>query len=134
MKHPIHRRHLLIGAAAALAAPLALAQSPGRATRAATPTGTARVAQILDMSLEQQELSRDYSTGVRLAWATAGSASLPLVTFETDGSAASLARTLAAIREDSSICALLATVGERLALNCATALKRERLDIAHVGP
>lgn len=136
MKHLIHRRHLLIGGAATLAAPLALAQSPGRATRAAAPTGTARVAQILDMSLEQQELSRDYSTGVRLAWATAGSASapLPLVTFETDGSAASLARTLAAIREDNSICALLATVGERLALDCATALKRERLDIAHVGP
>lgn len=134
MTHPIQRRHLLIGTAATLAAPLALAQAPGRAARA--QGSTARVAQILDMSPEQQELSRDYSTGVRLAWATAGSAAaaLPLVTFETDGSAASLGRTLAAIREDTSICTLLATAGERLALDCAAALKRERLEIAHVGP
>lgn len=136
MMHPIHRRKLLIGTAAALAAPAIPAQPTARAARTSGPATTSRVAQILDMSLEQQELSRDYSTGVRLAWATAGSAtaSVPLVTLETDGSPASLARTLAAIREDRSICALLGTAGERLALDCAAALQREPLDIAHVGP
>ena len=129
------RRRFLIGAAASGAAPLVGAQSaPGRA---ASPSAVLRVAQILDQSPAQQELSRDYSTGVRLAWserAPALRAEVQLTTFDTDGSVESVQRAVTAIRDDAATCALLGTAGEQLAGLSLEASRRMGLEIAHVGP
>lgn len=110
----------------------------------ATPTAQAqprnakplRIAQLLDVSLDQQELSRDYSTGVRLAVAELGQAGRPwqLISLECDGSKSSLDAALQRLRDDPSITMLVGTAGEHLALDSAAALRREGMAIAQVGP
>jgi ABC-type branched-subunit amino acid transport system substrate-binding protein len=98
-----------------------------------------RFAQVLDMSAAQQELSRDYSTGVRLAWAelSAGRgpfASVPLATIETDGSEASLQAAVQRVREDPSIVGLVGTVGDRLAVELVARTRAAGLAVAHIAP
>lgn len=135
----ITRRGLLQTAALAGAAPLWSGASAAQAqTRpGAAPQPAPRVTQLLDMSASQQELSRDYSTGVRLAFAELKQAQplLPqLATVETDGSAASVADALRSVAQDASQLALLGTVGEALALQAVGHIQRENLQLAHIGP
>ena len=134
----IQRRALLRGAvvavgAASLGAPsLLLAQS--RQGEGAAPV---HLTQLLDMSPDQQQLSRDYATGVRLAFFELKKANQPtpqLVTVETDGSAAQARAALQAIQGDASQVALLGTVGESLALAALQESARAGLDIAHIAP
>lgn len=125
------RRHLTLALAALPWLPRpALAQGPGRRA--------IRVAQMLDTSADQQELSRDYSTGVRLGLAehnqARGSRPIELVTLNVDGSRASLQQALASVRDDASICALLGTVGDRLASQSVAAAHDMGLNVAHVAP
>jgi hypothetical protein len=107
---------------------------PGRAQRPPV-----RFAQVLDMSPAQQELSRDYSTGVRLAWAELSMgggpfAAVPLVTLTTDGSNASLDAALARVREDPSIVGLVGTVGDRLSVELIERARAAAMPIAHIAP
>ncbi|MDM0014787.1 ABC transporter substrate-binding protein [Variovorax sp. J22P168] len=93
--------------------------------------------QLLDMSPAQQELSRDYATGVRLAFAELrkSNPALPqIMTVEVDGSDASLRAAIQDVKADSSQVALLGTVGEGLALASIREAQRVRLEIAHVAP
>lgn len=129
------RRRLIIGAAASGAASLAAARTWPH--RAGSPAIALRVAQLLDQSPAQQELSRDYSTGVRLAWSERMPplpAEVQLTTFNTDGSAASVQRAMTTIRDDSATCALLGTAGEQLAGLSLEAARRLGLEVVHIGP
>ncbi|HXD04800.1 MAG TPA: ABC transporter substrate-binding protein [Burkholderiaceae bacterium] len=118
-----------LGATCALAAP-ALAQNPSK------PRATMRIVQLLDTSTQQQELSRDYSTGVRLAFAEAGrsSSAASLSSVELDGTTASLRAALQSLRDDPRVVALLGNVGERLALDALAQSRELGLSIAHVAP
>jgi hypothetical protein len=120
---------------------LAMAALPAAAWSQTVSAGrsTLRMVQLLDMSPQQQELSRDYSTGVRLAWATEwrqakGLAKVSLETVNTDGSEASVAAALAKLSEDSSAIALIGTVGDRLSVLVQNELGRRRLKIAQIAP
>lgn len=98
-----------------------------------------RVVQMLDMSAEQQELSRDYSTGVRLAWATEarrarGAARVTLETLNTDGSAAAVEAAVARLQQDETVLALVGTVGDRLSVQAQGELDRKSLKLAHIAP
>ena len=134
--HPA-RRELLLAAASAsltLTAMPAIAQSPSPARGAGDRI---RVAHLLDASPDQQEISRDYATGVRLAvndFNRSARRGLQLVNFESDGSAASVRAQIESIRKDASLCALLGTAGERLALESIAAARAQGLSIAHVAP
>jgi hypothetical protein len=135
--HPARRRFLRCAAGAAtLAACIthpALSIAQPRAADAAAP----RVTQLLDMSPEQQELSRDYATGIRLAFAELRKANRPvplLNTVETDGTPAAARNAIQLIRNDASQVALLGTAGEALALASLQEAAQARLDIAHVAP
>lgn len=133
----VQRRQLLRGAAAAVGAG-ALCTLPDFArAQARADSGALRVTQLLDMSPDQQQLSRDYSTGLRLAFAEMKKASLPvpqLSTVETDGSTAAVRNALQLIRDDASQVALLGAVGEGLALASVAESSQLKLDIAHVAP
>jgi hypothetical protein len=88
---------------------------------------------------QQQELSRDYSTGVRLAWATEwaqsrGLSRVSLETVNTDGSKASVAAALAKLAEDNSAIALIGTVGDRLSVLVQNEIGRRSLRIAQIAP
>lgn len=133
------RRQLLRGMAAAAglasigAAPLRHASAQPRGADAAAM----RVTQLLDMSPDQQQLSRDYATGIRLAFTELkkNNVALPLLsTVETDGSAAAARSALQAIRDDPAQVAVLGTAGEGLALASLTESAQLKLDIAHVAP
>jgi len=107
---------------------------PGQAQRPPV-----RFAQVIDTSPAQQELSRDYSTGVRLAWAELGAArgplsAVPLTTLESDGSEASLQAVLTRLREDASIVGLVGSVGDRLAVELVARTHAAGLQIPHIAP
>ena len=117
----------------------AFAQAPSKPRNA--DAKTLRVVQLLDTSGDQQELARDYSTGVRLAFAELRQAGGPnagrvpqLVSIATDGSAASLNDALARVKGDPTQVALLGAVGGRLAAASIAAAKQAQLEIAHVAP
>lgn len=133
----ISRRGWLQTAVWAGVAPALLGSAAAQPKPGGAPAPAPRVTQLLDMSASQQELSRDYSTGLRLAFAQlkAAQPTLPqLVTVETDGSAASVADALRAVAQDASQLALLGTVGESLALQAMAHIQREDLRLAHIGP
>src|SRR5690349_4189410 len=118
------RRQLLRGLAGALGTTaLSSLSLPAMAQARAADAVTLHVTQLLDMSPDQQQLSRDYSTGIRLAFAEmrkAGLAAPQLSTVETDGSAASARSALQALQADATQVALLGTAGEGLALASMT--------------
>jgi hypothetical protein len=134
----IRRRRLLRGVAGAAA----LATLAGNTMTAAAQPRTSeaaslRMTQLLDVSPDQQELSRDYATGIRLALAELRKANAPvpqLSTIELDGTPAALRSAIQRIKDDPAQVALLGTVGEGLALASLKEAAQARLDIAHVAP
>jgi len=126
----ISRRAWLAGVIASTTAFPAIAQPRAEAK-------TLRVTQLLDTSADQQDLSRDYSTGVRLAFAEvrqAGGRVPQLISVDTDGSASSLRDALAQVKSDPSQVALLGSVGGRLAAASIAAARQAQLEIAHIAP
>lgn len=130
----LNRRAVLRCAAGGLVSlPLAAAAQTPR-TPATRPW---RVAQLLDTSPEQQELSRDYSTGIRLAFAEQVRTGLrlpELVTLEVDGSPESVEAALRGVKADGGQVAVLGAAGERVAIEAVAASRRIGLDIAHLAP
>lgn len=132
------RRRLLRGAAAATAvATLAGAATSAIAQPRPAEAAVTRITQLLDTSPDQQELSRDYSTGIRLAFAELRKSNVPLPllsTVETDASPASVRNALQLIKNDTAQVALIGAVGEGLALASLREAAQVRLEIAHVAP
>lgn len=134
-RSPSRRR--LLGRLSLLAAASAL---PPAAAFAQGGTKPLRLTQLLDTSADQQELSRDYSTGLRLALAErerlrAGGPALQLSTLAVDGSSpAAVEKALRRVKDDAGQVALLGTVGEQLALASIDTARRIGLEIAHLAP
>lgn len=130
----LSRRHWLGGSLA-----LAATTPFSSAVQAQPGGGTGRLVQMLDMSAEQQELSRDYATGVRLAWAgdaeRARQGSRPgLQTLNVDGSEASVREAVAQLAADPSVVGLLGTVGDRLAVRVHQEARRIGWAVPHIAP
>jgi len=135
---PITRRAWIARSGAACAGLVAsCAALPAFAQPRVAETKTLRVVQLLDTSSDQQELSRDYSTGVRLAFAEikqSGGRVPQLASIDTDGSPASLHDALVQVKNDPTQVALLGAVGGRLAAASIAAARQLQLPIAHVAP
>ena len=138
MKHidPIRRKIIVSSASAALVSqtPNALAQSSLPVRSSGEPI---RLAQLLDSSQDQQEISRDYATGVRLGVSDFNRTArrrIQLVNFDSDGSPASLKAVMQSIGKDPGLCALIGTAGERLSLDSISAARSEGLAIGHLAP
>jgi ABC-type branched-subunit amino acid transport system substrate-binding protein len=132
----VNRRRLVTGAAmvaAALAAP-ALAQKG----KAATPSAV--VAQIVDMSNEQQDISRDFLVGSRAAWQDINAKggvhgrAVQHLSVEIDGSAASLRAAVKQLKDNPACVALSGTAGDPLAAQLVALLQAENIALAHVAP
>jgi ABC-type branched-subunit amino acid transport system substrate-binding protein len=137
-KHSHHRRQLLqAGAvlAASVAAP-AWAQS-GKAS--ANPRSLV-VAQVVDYSLVQQDVSKDFLIGSRAAWQDINlrggirGRQVQHLALETDGTPASLRAALAGIRDNAACVVLSGSVGDQLAGQVVAQLKQDGLALAHVAP
>lgn len=128
------RRGLLLGAAGAAVAGPALAQ-PGRTT-----SKPLTVAQIVDVSANQQDVSKDFLIGSRAAWqdvnAKGGVRGRPVqhTTFEVDGSAASLRAALNQVRDNPACVLLSGTCGDPAATAVSQMLRQDGLALAHAAP
>ncbi|MGA0570796.1 ABC transporter substrate-binding protein [Variovorax sp. VNK109] len=141
----LQRRRLLQAfGAAALAATPALAALPvlaqsGKST--ATPSGKPLViAQLADMSAEQQDVSRDFLAGSRAAWQDinlrGGLQGRPVqhLTVELDGSTEAIKGAWQPLRENGACIALSGTTGHRMATLVSDLLRQEGASLPHVAP
>ena len=139
------RQWLQATAAGMLACSTALQAQPagkGAGAKAAAGAPVATVVQIVDMSADQQDISRDLVVGARAAWqafnAQGGLKGRPVLhrVLETDGSADSLQAAWQATRKDSGCVALAGCTGNSVAAAViglqAQAPADERL--AHMAP
>lgn len=147
---PISRRSLLglscsmSGLAAlSLASPTTLHAAPARSG----PVSTQRMVQLVDSAAVQQELARDYTTGLRLAWAqrtaghagnagAGGASALPqLVTVPVDLQRANaVSEVLRMIGDDPTVVATVGMTGDALAVETIAAARQAGLHLAHIGP
>jgi ABC-type branched-subunit amino acid transport system substrate-binding protein len=127
----MRRRTLL---AAGLAAPAAWAQQPRGAAK------PLMVAQLVDTSAAEQDVSRDFLVGSRAAWqeinARGGLRGRPVLhqTIEVDGSAEGLRSAWRALADNPACIALSGTVSDPLASQLASLLAQENAGIAHAAP
>jgi ABC-type branched-subunit amino acid transport system substrate-binding protein len=128
---------LALGAAGAWAGtPLAWAQ-PGK------PASTARgvsVAQVVDMSASQIDVSKDFLIGARAAWtdinSKGGVRGLPVqhLVLETDGTPASTQRAIETLRATPNCIAAFGTVGSLSAQQLSVDLLKQLPDLPHIAP
>lgn len=111
-----------------------------QSSRAAQGSRATTVAQIVDMSTSQIDVSKDFLVGSRTAWqeintrgGLQGSAVKHLV-IEVDGTAASLRSAVDSLKSNSHCLAVFGTAGDRAASQLAGILNRELPDIPHVAP
>ncbi len=129
----VSRRHWLTASAAALAPPWAWGQSPRSGTGLA-------VAQLVDFSQSQQEVSKDFLIGARAAWqdinANGGLQGKPVthLVLETDGTAAGVRAALDSVKNNPACLALSGSVGDHMTTQVMAQLAVARLGIAHAAP
>lgn len=132
----VQRRRALLASAAALASPAALAQ----ASRPSTPARPLVVAQIVDVSAAQQDVSKDFLIGSRAAWqdinSRGGLRGRPVqhLTLEVDGSAAGIRAALGTVRDNPNCVVLSGTAGDPVATQLTALLRQDNLGIAHAAP
>ncbi len=131
-------RRRLLGATGALAlSPWSLAQEPSSSNG---NTQVFTIAQVVDTSIAQQDVSKDLMIGSRAAWqeinSNGGLRGLQIrhATFEVDGSPQSLQEALQAMSTDRQCIAISATSGERAAVELVTQMRKKNLGMAHVAP
>lgn len=132
------RRTLLRAAVCAGAASAVPAWAQGSA--ATSNPRQATVAQIVDMSASQIDVSKDFLVGSRAAWkdintkgGLRGNTVRHLV-LEVDGSAASLRAAMDTLKNQAHCIALFGTAGDRAASQVNSLIRREMPDLAHIAP
>jgi ABC-type branched-subunit amino acid transport system substrate-binding protein len=133
-----NRRQLLQGASmlAAAASTAAWAQ-PGKAANASR---SLVVAQVVDYSLAQQDVSKDFLIGSRAAWQDINASGgvrgrkVQHLALETDGTRASLITALDSIRDNAACMALSGSVGDQMAVQVVDQVRKDGLGLAHVAP
>lgn len=122
--------------AAACAAAPALAQ-PGKTS---TVSRSVVIAQLVDVSQTQQDVSKDFLTGSRAAWQDTNlrgglrGRQVEHLAFETDGTPASVRAALDSVKNNPSCIAISGTAGDQLATEIVSLARQDGLNIAHVAP
>jgi len=134
---PSRRRFLQQASlAAACAAAPALAQ-PGKTS---TVSRSVVIAQLVDVSQTQQDVSKDFLTGSRAAWQDINlrgglrGRQVEHLAFETDGTPASVRAALDSVKNNPSCIAISGTAGDQLATEIVSLARQDGLNIAHVAP
>ena len=98
------------------------------------------IAQIVDTTAQQQDVSKDYLIGSRAAWqeinAKGGLQGRPVkhLSIETDDTATSLRAALDSAQSITTCIAMSGTAGDRTAQALTNLLRSERSGLAHVAP
>ena len=132
------RRRLLcagIGLAAGTTTPLWAQIKKG-----GNPSNTLTVAQLVDGSADQLDVSRDFLIGSRAAWRDINikggvkGRQVQHMVLDVDGTPASLKFAFESVRESAQCVALCGTTGDRAATRLIALIQKEKLEIAHVAP
>ena len=111
--------------------------------QASKSTGNARtltIAQVVDMSTSQLDVSKDFLVGSRTAWqeinAKGGVQGAPVkhLVMEVDGTAASLRTAVDSLKAEPHCVAVFGTAGDRAASQLTSLLRRDVPDMPHVAP
>ena len=127
-------QHVSLLAAGAAAPVWAQPAKPAAASRGVM------VAQLVDFSSEQQDVSKDFLIGSRAAWQDINAHGgirgrrVEHIAVETDGTPASLRSALASLKKDPSCVVLSGSVGDLLASQVAAMSRQGGLAIAHAAP
>lgn len=128
----LKRRTLLAGGAAAIALPAA-----------AQPRAGGRpvvIGQLVDTSVAEQDVAKDFLIGSRAAWQDINSRggvrgrAVQHLAIEVDGSAASVRNACRGLLENPACVALSGTVADPVAVHAINALRQEGAAIAHAAP
>ena len=98
------------------------------------------IAQIVDTSQGQEDVSRDFLIGARAAWQDINlkggirGQKVVHLTVETDGTAGSIQQAVETIQNNTSCVALSGSVGDRVATQVMEASSRGLLTLAHAAP
>jgi ABC-type branched-subunit amino acid transport system substrate-binding protein len=98
------------------------------------------VAQLVDFSQAQQDVSKDFLIGSRAAWQDINAHGgirgrrVQHLAVETDGTPAGLRTALDGVKDDPSCLALSGTAGDRLASQVADISRQVGINIAHAAP
>ena len=106
----------------------------------ATASRSLMVAQLVDFSLAQQDVSKDFLIGSRAAWQDINARGgirgrrVEHLAVETDGTPASLRAALATLKDDPTCMVLSGSVGDQLASQIALISRQGGLNMAHAAP
>lgn len=132
------RRRLLQNASLAVAASASVAWAqPGKPST--LPTSIV-VAQIVDSSQAQQDVSKDFLIGSRAAWQDINlrgginGRQVQHLAVETDGSPASLRAALDSVKANPSCVAMSGSVGDELAIQIVERSRQDGFNMAHAAP
>jgi len=131
----LRRRSFIIGSGV-VAATAAVHAQPARSKAPRTLT----IAQIMDTSQEQLDVSKDFVIGSRAAWQEINARggvrgrSVSHLNIEVDGSADSLRAALETVRKNPDCVVLSGTAGNRTATSLVGLLQEADLPIAHAAP
>lgn len=98
------------------------------------------VAQIVDSTASQLDVSRDFLIGSRAAWKDINAKGgvngrlIEHLTLDVDGSPSSMRAALDSVKKSHNCVALSGTVGDRAASQLVALLRQDLHDIAHVAP
>jgi len=139
LKNPVLSRRQLLQRASLLTAGAA---APGWAQpgKSAASSRSVVVAQVVDFSPAQQDVSKDFLIGSRAAWqdinSRGGLRGKPVqhLALETDGTPASLRMALDSVKDNPSCMALSGSVGDQIASQILALSSQGGLNIAHAAP
>jgi ABC-type branched-subunit amino acid transport system substrate-binding protein len=110
------------------------AAKPASSNRAYT------IAQVVDISMAQRDVSKDILIGARAAWQDINAqgglhgTEIRHITLEVDGSPQSMQEALNTLRNEDRCIAVSAAAGERAAVELASQMGKGNLQIANVAP
>lgn len=120
----------------------AAAATPGWAQpgKALAASRSVVVAQVVDFSPAQQDVSKDFLIGARAAWQDInlrggiGGRPVQHLALETDGTPASLAAALASVTDNPACVVLSGSAGDQIASQIVALSRQGSLNIAHAAP
>ena len=124
------------GVVAACIATPALAQS----SKAVAAQRSIAIAQIVDVSQAQQDVSKDFLVGSRAAWQDINlrgglrGRRIEHLAFETDGTTTSLRSALDSVKNNPACVVLSGSAGDPLATQATYLARKDGLNMAHVAP
>lgn len=139
LQNPVLSRRQLLQRASLLTAGAA---APGWAQpgKSAASSRSVVVAQVVDFSPAQQDVSKDFLIGSRAAWqdinSRGGLRGRPVqhLALETDGTPASLRTALDSVKDNPSCMVLSGSVGDQIASQILALSSQGGLNIAHAAP